>query len=84
MAVALDLRLGFGEPDAAIAVVVVDRVFLVFGRRFVEVDGVGFSPTIVWFMPKFVTCAAECQVVPLVSSLRSTRTTSLQPSWVRW
>src|SRR6056300_351095 len=42
------------------------------------------SPTIVWVMPKFVTCAAECQVVPLVSSLRSTRTTSLQPSCVRW
>ena len=37
----------------------------------------------VWFMPKFVTCAAECQVVPEVSSSRSISTTSLHPSWVR-
>ena len=42
-----------------------------------------FSPTIVWFIPKFVTCAAECQVVPEVSSSRSSSMTSLQPSWVR-
>ena len=33
-------------------------------------------------MPKFVTCAAECHVVPDVSSLRSTNTTSVMPSWV--
>jgi hypothetical protein len=30
-----------------------------------------FRPTMVWFMPKLVTCAAECQVVPEVSSSRS-------------
>ena len=37
----------------------------------------------VWVMPKLVTCAAECQVVPEVSSSRSISMTSLQPSCVR-
>ena len=43
-----------------------------------------FSATIVWFMPKEVTCAALCQVVPEVISSRSSSMTSDQPSAVRW
>ena len=37
----------------------------------------------VWVPPKLVTWAAECQVVPEVSSSRSNSTTSVQPSCVR-
>ena len=42
-----------------------------------------FKPTIVWFIPKLVTCAAECQVVPLVKLFLSSKTTSVHPSFVR-
>ena len=37
-----------------------------------------------WVARRQPTRPAACQVVPLVSVLRSSRTTSVQPNSVRW
>ena len=41
---ALHLRLGVGQTDAAITVVIVDRIIRIFRQLFVEIDGVGLEP----------------------------------------
>ena len=69
--IAIEMILGGGQPDAARAVVIINRVVRIIGQIFIEVNRVGFQPhhRLVWpeicHLSRRMPCGARGELIPL-------------------